>query len=205
MRSTVRKSKLDPYVGLIGSVPDKEVAQKAGVTPENVRTFRLRRGIPAAWRGESAEELAVRLQSKAKLRKPRKPTRKVGARPSKLDPFRAELGDVPDKDLAELAGVSAENVRSYRLRRGIPARWRGEAALPLPYSGVDRVPPRPVSIDPSADKQAFRVIAEVGGTAREYVTFGTDMSEAAQGARERLFRLHPEAVLREIRLIGSAL
>jgi len=203
MRSTVRKSKLDAYAEFIGSLPDKDVAQKAGVTPENVRTFRLRRGIPASWRGESAEELAVRVQSKAKLRKPSTSPR--SSRPSKLDPFRQYLGELADKEVAEMAGVSAENVRSYRLRRGIPAGWRGEASLPIHYAGTGKVPLRALSIDPSADKQAFRVIAEVAGRPREYVTFGADMSEAAEGARERLVRLHPEAVLREIRLIGSAL
>ncbi len=202
MRTSVRKSRLDPYLNEIGTVPDKEIALRAGTTPENVRTFRIRRGIPAAWRGETAEDLAGRLQSKAAHRKP-KGGRKVGSRPSKLDPFREHLGVLPDKQVAEMAGVSAENVRSYRLRRGIPARWRGEREVLRPLAGAEPAPP--ITIDPGADRQAFRVIAEVEGTPREYVTFGADMAEAVQGARARLTRLHPEAVLREIRLLGSAL
>ncbi|MFH1464153.1 MAG: hypothetical protein ABIO70_07190 [Pseudomonadota bacterium] len=47
-----RKSKLDPYLDHIGVLPDREVAEMAGVTPENVRAFRARRNIPAGWRGE---------------------------------------------------------------------------------------------------------------------------------------------------------
>lgn len=47
-----RKSKLDPYLEHIGVLPDREVAEMAGVTPENVRAFRARRDIPAGWRGE---------------------------------------------------------------------------------------------------------------------------------------------------------
>ncbi len=42
-----RKSKLDPYAHLIGKMPDKEVAAMAGTTPDGVRMYRLRHGIPA--------------------------------------------------------------------------------------------------------------------------------------------------------------
>ena len=71
------------------------------------------------------------------------------------------------------------------------------------FAGPRRV--APAGLDPSAEQRAYRIIADVAGTQREYVTFGTDMSGAAQGARERLGRLHPGAVLREICLFGSAL
>ncbi|MBM4389479.1 MAG: hypothetical protein FJ090_00015 [Deltaproteobacteria bacterium] len=40
-----RKSKLDPYVHLLGKLPDAEIATRAGVTTENVRAYRSRRGI----------------------------------------------------------------------------------------------------------------------------------------------------------------
>jgi len=48
----VRKSKMDAFAHLIGVRPDREVAELAGVTPENVRAWRKRRGIGAEWRGE---------------------------------------------------------------------------------------------------------------------------------------------------------
>jgi hypothetical protein len=45
----------------------------------------------------------------------------------------------------------------------------------------------------------------VGRRSRSPVTFGIDLSHAAQGARERLSRLHPGAVLRQSRLMGRVL
>jgi hypothetical protein len=50
-----RQSRLDPYLDLVGKVPDAEVAQKAGVTPENVRAFRNRHGIAAYYRLPTVE------------------------------------------------------------------------------------------------------------------------------------------------------
>ena len=52
-------------------------------------------------------------------------------RKSKLDPFVDKIGIFPDKTIAEMAGTSAENVRVYRKRKDIPARWRGQGE-PLP-------------------------------------------------------------------------
>lgn len=121
-----RPSKLDPYLDKVGVIPDREVAEIAGVTSENVRAFRKRRGIPAGWRGETADQVAKpakpakRTRAGAKATKPRK---------SKLDPFMDKVGVLPDAEVAALAGVSAENVRAYRKRRGIAATWRGEGAV----------------------------------------------------------------------------
>jgi hypothetical protein len=49
-----RKSRLDPFVDRIGVLPDREVAALAGVTPENVRAWRVRRDVPAGWRKPAA-------------------------------------------------------------------------------------------------------------------------------------------------------
>ncbi len=139
-----RPSKLDPYHERIGILPDKEIAALAGVTPENVRAFRNRRGIPARWRGEGVSlahedrvrrELGIPAPPPRKARK-RKPSRagspaSKGAkkvRRSKLDPFMEQVGLLPDKQVAVLAGVTPENVRAFRKRRGIPAGWRGEGS-----------------------------------------------------------------------------
>ena len=46
-----RKSALDPYFDLLGTVPDSEIAVMAGVTNENVRAYRRRHGIDASWKG----------------------------------------------------------------------------------------------------------------------------------------------------------
>jgi len=50
----VRRSKMDAFAHLIGVKPDREVAELAGVTPENVRAWRKRRGIVARWRKDGA-------------------------------------------------------------------------------------------------------------------------------------------------------
>lgn len=42
-----RKSKLDPYRALIGTVPDRDVGLLAGVSPDGVRMYRSRNGIPS--------------------------------------------------------------------------------------------------------------------------------------------------------------
>lgn len=132
----LRKSKLDDHLDIVGVLSDKEVADRAGVTPENVRTFRMRRVIPALWRGQTEEELRERLGARGQLPDPR-PTRKKRKkkrkeRKSALDPFKHLLGQIPDRQVADMAGVSPENVRAYRKRRGIPAAWRdGTAEAPV--------------------------------------------------------------------------
>jgi DNA-binding CsgD family transcriptional regulator len=46
-----RRSALDPYFDMLGTVPDSEIGALAGVTGENVRAYRRRHGIDATWKG----------------------------------------------------------------------------------------------------------------------------------------------------------
>ena len=202
--SSPRKSKLDACVRLIGTLPDKEVAEQAGVTAENVRTYRIRRGIPASWRGETAADLARKQSARTKGKRRSAPKQRK-PRPSKLDPWRHLLGELPDKQLAEMPGVSAENVRSYRLRRGIAARWRGEGTPETRSpAATERVAsPAPARLDGS--RWAFRVVAEVEGTRREFVAFATDMAAAARQVGEELSERNDNVFLREITVVGEAL
>ncbi len=119
-----RKSKLDPHLDKLGVLPDKEVAELAGVTPENVRAYRKRRGIPARWRGEGEP-----LPDDATPAPPA-PKRASQPRKDKLTPYLAEIGILEDAVIARKAATTPQNVRNFRLRRGIPARWRGEG-VPL--------------------------------------------------------------------------
>ena len=82
-----RKSKLDAHLDIVGTLPDKEVATRAGVTAENVRTYRARRGIPAGWRGEAREEPAPVAAKPAKKPTRRRKNSRPRRRKSKLDPF----------------------------------------------------------------------------------------------------------------------
>lgn len=53
-----RRSKLDPFLSLLGKISDAEIATKAGVTPQNVRAFRRRHNIKAVYRiGVDAEQI----------------------------------------------------------------------------------------------------------------------------------------------------
>jgi hypothetical protein len=53
-----RRSKLDPFLSLLGKISDAEIATKAGVTPQNVRAFRRRHNIKAVYRiGLDAEQI----------------------------------------------------------------------------------------------------------------------------------------------------
>ncbi len=207
-----RKSALGDFHDVIGALSDKEVAEKAGVSTENVRTYRLRRGIPAAWRGESLEALQSKQQRRAakniKVRPAKRKRRKMRRRrASRLDPYLELLGDVSDRELADKAGVTSENVRAYRVRRGIPARWRGEGAGEVAAPLAETA--RPVSAQAAAvrpaERFAYRVVADVAGEDREYVVFAGSMAEAAGLAADRLSGLHPDSVLKELSLVGEAL
>ena len=97
---------IEPFVELLGQRPDHEIAEQAGVSQRTIANYRARLGIPG-YRG---------VKKRGKDRKPRA---------SKIDPFQELLGQVPDRVVAERAGVSLNAVRNYRVKRGIPARGRG--------------------------------------------------------------------------------
>lgn len=43
-----RRSKIDPFIDIVGKLPDREVAQRAKVTLNAVRNYRTNRGIPSS-------------------------------------------------------------------------------------------------------------------------------------------------------------
>ena len=230
----LRKSRLDDYADIVGVLSDKEVAERSGVTPENVRTFRMRRLIPAGWRGETQEQLLARLGERGQLPPPaaapkRKRKKKRKQRASKLDPFTHLLGQIADRQLADMAGVSPENVRAYRKRRNIPAQWReasdgavkapeppaarrakaparasdSKARVPAVQPSPRSAPKSPAAIQP--DGFAWRLIAEVGEAKREYVTFGGTMLDAVERGTAQLARLHRGGRIIEVQQIAMVL
>lgn len=102
-----KPSKIDAHYDLLGTVPDSQVAELAGVTVNAVSNYRRRRNIPAYDPSEAPSGAA-------------KPT-KTGRKPSKIEPFHDDLGTVPDRVIAEKAGVTLNAVSNYRRRRGISA------------------------------------------------------------------------------------
>lgn len=218
-QSRPRKSKLDPFLAKVGQLPDREVAELAGVSAENVRAFRKRRGIPASWRGESQPA-----RTPAAPRSAAKPRNAGQTRRGKLTPFREVVGVLTDSHVARLADTAAQNVRAYRLRHGIPARWRGEGqALPNEqailalYSSADAAPPAapaaPVTAvapapAPAADDSGLEGYAiTVQGPEGEisYVVVANDIAEAAAKAVLGVERRGIEGRLVSVRFLARAL
>ena len=231
MRS--RKSKLAPYASLLGDLSDREIAERA---------YRRRRGIPARWRGESETELKDGADGRAQRSKagqvartsaaasgagatgrPKKKVRKLRGRTSKLAVFEDLLGEVPDRELAEKAGVTVQNVRAYRVRRGI-ASWRDKgrrAQIPTPAlrrgankptaqtspKHVDGAgsPPRGRLASGSAELLAFRVLVERNRETESFVVVAPSLSEAARLAEDRLAQRWPGGLVVELGRLGRVL
>ena len=225
---TGRKSKVDSVAHLVGKVSDRDLAEQIGVTAENVRTWRKRRGIEATWHLTETAPAASIAKPKPKPKRKRKKGKGSNRRKSKLDPWFSQLGAVPDRVIAEQASVTPENVRAYRKRHGIPSTWRDEAATedaptqaaaPAPKRKSAPRVARPAAPAPApapapqartrvftaAWGWAYRVTADVDGTEREYVTFGSDVVEAAQIARDRLAAAKSGAHIKKIEVVGVAL
>lgn len=168
-KAPVYASMLDAYAEHIGVKTDREVAEMAGCTPENVAHYRNKNGIgkPAGQRGGIREQILV-LKEKlgvltdgeiaemvgcdrtnvARLREslgiPSAP-RKKHRSSSMLDAFSERIGHEPDAVIAAEAGCTPENVNQYRKSRGIPAYWRSSpgadnhVVLAVEEAGVEEV------------------------------------------------------------------
>jgi hypothetical protein len=199
---------LDPFADIVGVEPDAEVASKAGVSTETVRTFRVRRGIPALWRGEmSAPQKPAGVAASAVGAKSRK--RAFRGRRSRLDPYVHLLGSLPDGEVAAMAGVTSENVRAFRRRRGIGADWKTKTGTTeaAPTSVAVRVPREAVPVLARVETQrwAYRVTARVGAENKDFVVFGDSLSDAAIQAEGRLAERIPRARVVEIVTLAEAL
>jgi hypothetical protein len=93
---------LRPFHPLLGRRPDAEVARLARVCVRTVSAYRSRSGIPS-YSG------------------PRRPPRPRNGKRSLLDDFRALIGAVPDRVVADEAGMSHHAVRNFRRLHAIPA------------------------------------------------------------------------------------
>lgn len=107
-----KASRLDAFLDILGTVPDRTVAEQAGVSPENVRMYRQRRGIDAQWRAGEGPPTKVEFA---------------------LAAVEDELGRVADAVIAKRVGVSRSAVTQYRAKKGIPA---GRRDVPSPSPEV---------------------------------------------------------------------
>lgn len=222
-----RRSKIDAYREQVGKVPDSDIAELAGVSVEGVRMYRRRHNIaledsarrrrgsrkaaPAeqavveaaeaaeaaavetadAAAGEAVEVEAV-AEPVAEERRPRR------SRRSKIDPYRDQVGKVPDSEIAVMAEVTPEAVRMYRRKHDIPASWRDEAA-PAPAPAPASAPaPAPAVI--AAGSQGYAVSVTNNGETQEHIIIASDIAEAAQQAVARA-----EGTVTAVRFLGPAL
>ncbi len=137
------------YESLLGVRTDGEVAELAGVSKMTVANYRARAGI-APYRppkGGASTEETVKAAKPAKRSKKKQRT----PRASKIDAFVGLLGRVPDRAVAEKAGVTVGAVQQYRKRLGIAAS--GRPAEPTAASAA----PRPARSAAAVGRIAWKV------------------------------------------------
>lgn len=179
-------SVLEPYASSLGRVPDHKVAEQAGVSRAIVIAFRKRLGIPA-YNGYKFGAPGNPAPSRAAVPEGGAP-RTFRGRRSALDPYTHLLGTVPDQEIANLAGVTPENVRTYRQRRGIAAGWATEPA--------EGGPP---------EMAAWVVTLEVGTASYRYAILAPDIGTAAGTAIRKATTRHPGAVVKALQRVADVL
>ncbi|MCO4744559.1 MAG: hypothetical protein KC912_07220 [Proteobacteria bacterium] len=152
----------------VGTVPDDVIAEKAGVSRRTVANYRQKHGI-AGYRGK----------------------RRRRNRKSAVDAYVHLLGTQPDANIAELAGVSGNAVRAYRVRRGIPS-WResngkgegGDSIATQPQPAAEAPKAAPAIATPAAPRgqSVWRVV--FADEAVKFVAAST-LSGAALAAEAR--------------------
>lgn len=183
-KSPGRPSKIAPFRAKVGKIPDREIAELAGVTPEAVRMFRRRHDIALEATRSPAPAPGV-------AKKPRR-------RKSKLDPYQDLLGKVPDAEVAAMASVTSENVRAYRRRHSIDAEWRRPASLAeAPEAPV--VPPPVAPVAAPSGTQAYAVIVE--GKDDVFIVLAASFVAAANEAAARV----GDARILSLEHVGSVL
>lgn len=196
-----RKSALDKFIHLLGTRPDAEVAALANVTPENVRTYRTRRGIPSTWRQADAAPPAP-----APVVKAPKPAKSAAVAVAPTPATQAEVVPAPAPAEAPKAPevvivsepVASAPVAAAPVVEAAPASEPVQVPAPL----VPVVTPAPVADHAMV---AFQVILESEGTTLRYVVVGTDIAAAAGTTLAGLARRHPGYDVRSIERIADVL
>ena len=120
---------LAPYLDMLGKVPDEEIAALASVSVAAVSRARDARSIAALV--APVVSVPAAQSSEPRPSTPRRKTSRTGkkhGRPSAITPYEDQLGQVPDRLIAENAGVTVSAVTLYRTRRGIPSARSNRAS-----------------------------------------------------------------------------
>jgi hypothetical protein len=130
-RKGSKDSIIQENIGLVGAMPDHQAAAKMGVSVRTLAAYRARNGIPA--------------YSGPRNRAPRPAAAEAApagtGRRSKIDPFRDQVGTVPDRIIAERAGVTLNAVRNYRAKHAISASGRGRPRKAVAAAIAAAAPP----------------------------------------------------------------
>lgn len=175
---------------LLGTLPDRQVAERLGVSMRTVAGYRARFNIPG-FSGNWAE------------------VEGAPKRTSKLDAYQHLVGTMSDRALAEMTGVSLNASRNYRIRIGVsPHGQRGpsaprdgasaraasaQAASARAASAQAASTPAAVASAPAAAKPsaapvvaggstAWSVAVDHNGTASEWIVVATSIAAAAAQA-----------------------
>lgn len=166
-----------PFVPTLGNAPDERIATEAGVSRTAVVNFRQKLGI-AAYKGHRTKRrTAGGSPENAPANSPRAPrVRAFAGRRSRLDPFVHLLGVETDAAVAQLAGLTVENVRSYRVRRGISTAASKRRGAPSERPAKEAPPASPL---PRSNQTAFSVVVEEHTGRQTYAVVARDIAEAA--------------------------
>ncbi len=122
-----RRQRVDGYRHLFGTASDAYIANRAKVTENFVREYRLSMSKPTITKPAKATK-APPSATDSQSPSPARSTPEAAPRTSKLDDFRDVLGTVSDREVARLAGVNRTTVVLYRQAHDIPACPRTKPA-----------------------------------------------------------------------------
>ncbi|MBN1334391.1 MAG: hypothetical protein JXB39_00360, partial [Deltaproteobacteria bacterium] len=138
-----RPSRMGQFLDKIGVLNDDELAALAGVSRTTARNWRQAKSLPVPQR-EGSKARAPVVQT------------------SRIEPFLDKIGEVPDSEVAALAGVTRAAVQDYRRRRGILSASE-KMRQASPASPVKVV--RKSKLEPFADEIGVLPDAEVAALA----------------------------------------
>lgn len=174
-RSGSKDARIEKFFHLLGKVPDSEVARMADVSIRTVASYRARNEIPG-YDG------------------PRRRPAPRGRRLSKVDDFGPLLGRVPDRVVADIAGMSLGAVRNFRIKKGLPAAGRitrreidklvqtwqrnqGAVEEPVAPRAAVSATPAPAA---KGERRAWRVVVQ--GDHEPFVVLSSDLLDAVRQA-----------------------
>jgi hypothetical protein len=173
-----RKSKLDGFVELLGTMPDSELADRVGVTRERVRQLRKRLGIASALSGDGRPTSPVAptpAPAPAPVAAAAPVTVKVPARRGRPPAAAAPAAVVKAPEAPAVAVVAVKAPAPVA-----PAPVAEPVAAPVPVASA----PAPVTL-PKASGPHHLVFVEAGNAAgaRTFAVIGKDLADALGSAQ----------------------